>query len=274
MTLNLDTILEYALPIALVLLAVVAIWLVIEAALTMRSTRSAVNTMNEQLKPTLEKVDQATAALIPAVEKMDPLMDRVNLSVDALNLELMRVDTILEETGEIAKNLNTASDAVANLANAPQDAITQVSDKVRKAFSPRAASNETKAIGARKEAAAKKAEKPVSNQQVVDAVKSVIQPAVDAVQSGAAQEAAEQKVAAAVNRINAAAQTAKATAQEVAATAKAGAKDAAASAKSAKDAAAVKIAEAEPVRGATYYTYESDALSVNGARMTAESDQQ
>ena len=45
---TLETILEYALPIALVLLAIAAIWLVIEAALTMRSTRSAVNTMQEQ----------------------------------------------------------------------------------------------------------------------------------------------------------------------------------------------------------------------------------
>lgn len=257
---TLETILEYALPIALVLLAIVAIWLVVEAALTMRTTRLAVSSMQEQLSPTLEKVDAATAALVPALEKMDPLMDRVNLSVDAVNLEIMRVDTILEEVGEAAKNLNQASVAATAMVNAPQDAISQVTAKVRKALSPRAASDESMAIGAAKEAQAKKAAKPASTQQVLDAMKAVVSPVAAAVQDGTAQKAAEKKVAEAVDRINAAAKNVQSTAQEAAT--------------SAKDAAKQAESKAADAAAPSYYTYESSALSANASRMAEAHDQE
>ena len=255
---TLETILEYALPIALVLLAIAAIWLVIEAALTMRSTRSAVNTMQEQLKPTLEKVDSAAEALIPAVEKLDPLMERVNLSVDAVNLEIMRVDTILEEAGEITKNLNQASGAATALVCAPQEAVNQVSSKVRNALKPRTASDESMAIGRKREVAAKEAAKPADAKQVMNVVKAAVSPVAAAVQDGTAQEAAEKKVAAAVERINNAARSVRESAQEAAAAAKAAKPE--------------KPAKAEAGSDSGYFTYGSDVLAANEARMSQQSE--
>lgn len=267
---TLETILEYALPLALVLLAIVAVWLVVEAALTMRSTRSALNTMQEQLKPTLEKVNDAADALVPAVQKIDPLMERVNLSVDAVNLEIMRVDTILEEAGEITKNLNQASEAATTLVCAPQEAVNQVSSRVRNALKPRAASDESMAIGRRREAAAKEAEKPADAKQVMDAVKAAVSPMAAAMQDGTAQEAAEKKVAAAVERINAAARSVKESAQEAAANARAAKVE-----KSANPVNPAKSAASGKDEGASspgYFTYGSDVLAANEARMSEQSE--
>ena len=81
---------------------------------------------------------------------MDPLVERVSLTVDAANLEIMRVDQILEDVGEITESVSSAVDAVDAAANAPLELVNSVTTKVRNAFKPRRASDESVALGQEK----------------------------------------------------------------------------------------------------------------------------
>lgn len=47
----------------------------------------------------------------PAVGRVDPLVERLSLTVDAANLELMRVDQILEDVTQITDSVSKAAGA-------------------------------------------------------------------------------------------------------------------------------------------------------------------
>ena len=112
---------DIALPVVYVLVGAVLVWFVVELALTIRSTRATIDDAHEELVPTLQHVEKITAQVEPlvgnvntliveqvtplmekanalaeearpAVGRVDPLMERLSLTVDAANLELMRVD--------------------------------------------------------------------------------------------------------------------------------------------------------------------------------------
>ncbi len=155
---DIGEIVNIALPAAFVLVGLALVWFVIELAIMMRSARKTVNNLSDQLKPTLENVEQLTESLEPVVAKADPLMERVNLTVDAANLELMRVDQILEDVGDITDGLSSATSVVENVANAPVELVTKAADRIRGIFSPKSASDESKNLGqAKAEAEAAKA---------------------------------------------------------------------------------------------------------------------
>jgi len=79
-------------------------------------------------------------------------VDRVQLTVDAANLEIMRVDQILEDVTQITDTLSTATVAVDKVAQAPVSAVENLSNRIRDAFKPRRASNVSRALGGQKEA--------------------------------------------------------------------------------------------------------------------------
>lgn len=140
-------ILNMVLPIVYVVAGAVLVWLVIELVVTIRWMRKTVDDLQKQIEPTLAHVESITSALEPAVAKADPLMERVSLTVDAANLELMRVDQILENVGEITESVSGAVDAVDAAANAPMELVNNVTAKVRGAFKPRRASDDSVALG-------------------------------------------------------------------------------------------------------------------------------
>ena len=91
-------------------------------------------TMTKSIKETFDKVnpliDQAQETLDatkPALERIDPLMERITLTVDAANLEIMRVDQILEDVNAITVN-DCVEGKVAN-AQARADAKRAVRDE-------------------------------------------------------------------------------------------------------------------------------------------------
>ncbi len=142
------------LPIVYVVVGIALVWFVVELVLTVRKTRSTVEDMKKQLDPTLESVQRMTKALEPAVDKVDPLVDRVSLTVDAANLEIMRLDSILEDVGEITDSASNAVGAVETVTNAPVELMNSVTSKVRGAFKTKRASDESVKLGEAKAAAA------------------------------------------------------------------------------------------------------------------------
>ena len=87
--------------------------------------------------------------------RVDPLMERITLTVDSVNLEMMRVDEILADVTQITDTAASASTAVENVASAPAKAVTGVAAKVRERFGSKNASDESAQLGDQREAVAK-----------------------------------------------------------------------------------------------------------------------
>ena len=110
------------------------IWLVIEAALTVRSARNTITELSERVEPTLAHVEQITESLKPAIDRLDPLIERASLTVDSVNLELMQIDKILSDTSNITGTASGAVQKISDVANAPANLASEAADKLKGVF--------------------------------------------------------------------------------------------------------------------------------------------
>lgn len=94
-------------------LCAVGIWALVEAARASRSVRTLA-----------EDID------VRAV----PLLDKADVTIDALNAELLRVDTIVSHIEEITERMDSTSRTVQDVANAPAEIVTDIADRVRRAW--------------------------------------------------------------------------------------------------------------------------------------------
>lgn len=195
-------IVDVALPVVYVLVGAVLVWFVIELALTIRSTRSTIDDAHKELTPTLQNVEKITAQVEPlvgnvntlvteqvepllakvnemaeeakpAAGRVDPLVERLSLTVDAANLELMRVDQILEDVTQITDSVSKAAGAVDTVTSAPIDLVNTLTGKLRNRFKPRYASDESVSLGAAANAAAHEEQAPARQATVAEAVSAV-----------------------------------------------------------------------------------------------------
>ena len=143
------------LTVVFICVGIALIVFLIELVRTVRSARTTIDNVQKQLEPTLAHVEQITNEIKPAIAKVDPLMDRVSLTIDAANLEMMRVDQILEDDTAITDTASNAIEAVDNVANAPLELMNSVSTKVRSVLKPKAASDEAQMLEQQRVAAAK-----------------------------------------------------------------------------------------------------------------------
>ena len=187
------------LTVVFICVGIALIVFLIELVRTVRSARTTIDNVQKQLEPTLAHVEQITNEIKPAIAKVDPLMDRVSLTIDAANLEMMRVDQILEDVTAITDTASNAVEAVDNVANAPLELMNNVSSKVRKVLKPKAASDEAQMLEQQRVAAAKAldelraAEKETgltgaASTQVEGAAPAVEAPATKATDAKAAHE--------------------------------------------------------------------------------------
>jgi len=63
-----------------------------------------------------------------------PLLDKVDVSVDALNAELLRIDAIVTQFEEISERVESTTRTVQDVANAPVEIVTDLADRVRRAW--------------------------------------------------------------------------------------------------------------------------------------------
>ena len=138
------TILIVAGVIAVLALAVLFVYLVLFIKRTMVM-------MDEQIAPILDDAKVMTGYLKPAVDQVDPLMERLNLTLDATNLELMRVDEIMQDVSSITGALADTTSTVNEITNVPLNAVNSVTSKVRGALKSRSASHASSSLGAKKE---------------------------------------------------------------------------------------------------------------------------
>ena len=89
------------------------IWALIEAVRTSRSLRVL--------------ADDIDARAVP-------LLDKADITIDALNAELLRVDTIVTRVEEITDRVESTTRTVQDVANAPAEIVTDIADRVRRAW--------------------------------------------------------------------------------------------------------------------------------------------
>lgn len=157
---DIGSVLGIVLPIVYIIVGVALVWFVVELALTIRRTRTTVDSVHEQIEPTLDHVNEITKSIEPVVAKVDPLMDRVALTVDAANLEIMRVDQILEDVGQMTGTVTKTLDTVDSVTSLPLDAVNSVTTKLRTIFKKPQASEVSQDLGKEKAAADATAPKP------------------------------------------------------------------------------------------------------------------
>lgn len=121
---NTATVLLSVLLVVASVLCGVAIWAVTEFVKTARSLRTLSDDLDVRLVPLLEKAD---------------------VTVDATNAELLRIDAIVTRMEEVTDRVSNTSRTVQEVANAPVEIVTEFADRVRHAWRTRRTPAETEA---------------------------------------------------------------------------------------------------------------------------------
>lgn len=159
------------LDILLIVLAVAGIWAVAELALTLRRARGTVQSLDQtvegvndviaearpviskldgmvddvqplikhvdeavcDLKPLMVKVDSSLEELQPALAQVEPLLAQGSIAVEALSADLLEVNAVLRDVGDVTSNMSTASDAVSGLANAASEKVHRLFNRGQRA---------------------------------------------------------------------------------------------------------------------------------------------
>lgn len=133
------------LNVTLIVLAVAAIWLVVELVLTVRSARPVMSSLKkaadglgpvvekagsvlDQVQPVIGRLDETLSQAQPAVVQVEPLLVRAAGAIGALSDDLQRLDGIL---GDVSRATNMAG----NAANAVSDAAGSLATRARGIFS-------------------------------------------------------------------------------------------------------------------------------------------
>ena len=73
----------------------------------------------------------AEKEVAPALTKVNPMVDKAELMLDTVNLEMLRVDAILEDVEQITDVASKAATTVDAVTSAPADAVTSIVDRIR-----------------------------------------------------------------------------------------------------------------------------------------------
>lgn len=132
--------------IALVVLAIVGVWAVVELALTLRRARGVVSELDktvdelnstlEEARPVVAKLDGAIDDLQPALTQVEPLLKQANIAVEALSADLIEVNGVLRDVSAVSGAASSASSAVSGLADAASDKVQRLFGKGRKSAVP------------------------------------------------------------------------------------------------------------------------------------------
>ena len=116
--------------IALIVLLLVAIWAVIELALTVRSARKSIDEVvtsaNEtiaQVQPVIAKVDGMADELDPAVKQIPGMLEKTTGTIDSATATLDNLNSILGDVGTVT---STASNVTATVSSAATSAVSGV----------------------------------------------------------------------------------------------------------------------------------------------------
>ncbi len=101
-----------ALLLSAIVLCGVGIWALVRVGLAAKSAQTAAEDLHGRLVPLVEKSD---------------------VTIDAVNAELLRVDMIVTQVEEVSDRVSSASNAVSTIVTAPGVAVGELGERLRKA---------------------------------------------------------------------------------------------------------------------------------------------
>lgn len=110
------TVLQWVLLGSAISLCGVAIWALIDFVQTSRSLRATSDETRERLVPLLDKAD---------------------VTVDAVNAELLRVDSIITRFEDTSEKVTSASNTITDIVNAPAEIVNEAASRFRQAWKGR-----------------------------------------------------------------------------------------------------------------------------------------
>lgn len=127
--------------IALLVLAIAGVWAVVELALTLRKTRTVVDSLDKtvsdlnntlaEAQPVVAKLDGAVDELTPALAQVEPLLKSSKTAVDALTSNLVEVEAVVRDISEVTGSMAEASNAVSSVTNSAAGAVQKLFNKVK-----------------------------------------------------------------------------------------------------------------------------------------------
>lgn len=67
-------------------------------------------------------------------ERVVPLLEKADVTIDAINAELLRVDAIVSRIEDVTDRVESTSRTVQGVANAPAEIVTDLAERVRRAW--------------------------------------------------------------------------------------------------------------------------------------------
>ena len=74
-------------------------------------------------------------------ERLNPLLDKADVTVDAINFELLRVDAVITRFEDASERVTSASGTISGIVNAPAEIVNDVAGRVRRAWKDRSRSH-------------------------------------------------------------------------------------------------------------------------------------
>ena len=125
------------LDLLLIALVAVAIWAVVELALTIRRARASVDEVTktanetiEQVQPVIAKLDGAMDDLQPSIKQVDPLVEKAGVAVDQANESLRRVNGILGDVSTVSGTAAGVTEAVNKVAGEAANSVGAVVSRI------------------------------------------------------------------------------------------------------------------------------------------------
>jgi len=66
-----------------------------------------------------------------------PMLEKADITVDAVNVELLRIDAIITRFEDTTSRVSNASATISDIVNAPADIVTEAATRVRRAWKDR-----------------------------------------------------------------------------------------------------------------------------------------
>ena len=107
---------------------------------TSNQARELISTEARELILESKEVVMATREMVAEIRaQIHPTLEKVDIAVDGVNLNLLRLDSILESFEHTSEQVAGVSNSVSNLVNGPMDAIGNISDRIRRSWKARKA---------------------------------------------------------------------------------------------------------------------------------------
>jgi len=98
---------------------------------------------NKTLDALNKTLEEATTTIVDLRMSTTPLIAKASVTVDAINMELLRIDDIITSIESTSKKVGRTSESITGLVNAPVDAVADLAKRARQAIKGRRAELES-----------------------------------------------------------------------------------------------------------------------------------